>query len=432
MNKGICKFFKLFLLIFLFVSPYQLQADEKGYELEEVVVLSRHNIRSPLSSKGSILDTATPHEWYDWSSNASELSLQGGILETAMGQYFRKWLEKEGLIEENFRPEDDSEIRFYSNAKQRTIATSNYFASGFLPVGDIDIITKVEYNTMDPTFTPQITFANDQYREDAQKAIIDAIPDLSKEYELLMDVLDYRDSEGYKDGSLSDLVNGDNEAIIEVNAEPGLTGSLKNGCSLADALVLQYYEEEDDTKAAFGHELTFEDWQAISRIKDVYGDVLFTSPLVSVNVAHPLLQEIRSELSEKDRKFSFLCGHDSNIGSVLAALEADDYKLEDAVEAKTPIGCKFVIEKLKKNNEEFVRLSLCYNSVDQLRHISLLSEDNPPKFCQLKVRGLETNEDGLYRYEDFMKQLDKSIAAYDELISKYEPSQAQLPKTGIE
>lgn len=431
MNKKILKYLKLFLLVFLFISPYKLNADDKGYELEEVVVLSRHNIRSPLSTKGSILDSATPHEWYNWSSNASELSLQGGMLETAMGQYFRKWLEKEGLIEENYRGENE-EVRFYANAKQRTIATSNYFIGGFLPVNDLDVVTKADYDTMDPVFNPVLTFVNDKYREDASKTILAAIPDLSKEYELLMDVLDFKDSDDYKSGSQSEFKNGDDEAVVEVNKEPGLKGSLKNATSLADALVLQYYEEEDDLKAAFGHELTLEDWQAISRIKDVYGDVLFADKLISTNVAHPLLQEIRSELKNKDRKFGFLCGHDSNIVSVLSALDVEEYKLEDAIEAKTPIGCKFVIEKLKKNNEEFVRLSLCYNSIDQLRHLSLLSDENPPKFCQLKIKGLQANEDGLYRLDDFMKQLDKAIDAYDEMIRKYEPSSAQLPKTGID
>ena len=32
------------------------------------------------------------------------------------------------------------------------------------------------------------------------------------------------------------------------------------------------------------------------------------------------LQEILGELSAENRKFTFLCGHDSNLGSVLAAL----------------------------------------------------------------------------------------------------------------
>jgi len=33
----------------------------------------------------------TPHEWNKWTAGKSELPLRGGVLETQMGQYFRKW-----------------------------------------------------------------------------------------------------------------------------------------------------------------------------------------------------------------------------------------------------------------------------------------------------------------------------------------------------
>ena len=139
----------LTIILFLLTGTTSIKADnesiEDKYTLKEVVVLSRHNIRAPLSTKGSVLDKATPHTWFDWSANASELSLRGGLLETAMGQYFRKWLENEGLIPENYRPQGE-EVRFYANAKQRTIATSRYFLSGFLPVSDLPIITKTEFD----------------------------------------------------------------------------------------------------------------------------------------------------------------------------------------------------------------------------------------------------------------------------------------------
>ena len=65
--------------------------------LDRVVILSRHNIRSPLSGSGSLLGDITPHEWFQWTSNPSELSLRGAVLETLMGQYFRLWLEQEGF-----------------------------------------------------------------------------------------------------------------------------------------------------------------------------------------------------------------------------------------------------------------------------------------------------------------------------------------------
>jgi len=46
----------------------------EGYTLEKVVVLSRHNIRSPLSGGDSILGTITPHEWFEMTRGSSRFS----------------------------------------------------------------------------------------------------------------------------------------------------------------------------------------------------------------------------------------------------------------------------------------------------------------------------------------------------------------------
>ena len=56
------------------------------YKLKEAVVLSRHNIRSPLSDSKSDLGRMTPHQWTKWSAGKSELTSRGGALETMMGQ----------------------------------------------------------------------------------------------------------------------------------------------------------------------------------------------------------------------------------------------------------------------------------------------------------------------------------------------------------
>ena len=81
------------------------------------------------------------------------------------------------------------------------------------------------------------------------------------------------------------FLTNDSEFTLEEGKEPSVSGSLKQACQISDALVLQYYEEPDDEKAAFGHELSQADWESISEIKDVYGDVLFTAPSVAVNVS---------------------------------------------------------------------------------------------------------------------------------------------------
>ena len=414
------------------VSPIADNEFNSKYTLEEMVVLSRHNIRSPLSDKDSVLGKITPYEWFNWSSNASELSLRGGALETIMGQYFRKWLENENLIPENYQPQE-GEVRFYANSKQRTIATAQYFSSGMLPVANVEVEHHAEYDKMDPVFNPQLTFVSDSYNKDAIEQIATMGGDkglngigesLSGAYALAADVIDMKNSDAYKSGEVSDFKTDDLEIVLEEGKEPALKGSLKTACSVSDALVLQFYEEDDLSKAAFGKTLTAEDWKTISSIKDTYGDVLFTAPLIAQNVAHPLLEEIKSELTTDNRKFSFLCGHDSNLGSVLAALGNEEYSLPNAVESKTPIGSKLVFEKwINGSGEEFVSVKLVYQTVDQLRNISLLTLDNPPMSFDILFNGIEKNADGLYSLDDFMNLLNGAIDSYDEIISEYTASE---------
>ena len=395
----------------------------EGYTLEQVVVLSRHNIRSPLSGGDSLLGTITPHEWFEWTSAPSELSVRGGTLEVNMGQYFRKWLEAEGLFPENYHPTED-EVRIYANSKQRTIATAKYFSTGLLPTDDNGVEYHAEFDEMDPVFPPQLTFDSDKYSEDAEAEIMkmysDDIESLSDNYKLLGDVIDMEDSKAVEDGSVEKLSVDDTTLTLEEGAEPGMSGSLKTACSVSDAMVLQYYEEDDEKKAAFGNDLGEQQWENIAEIKDVYGDVLFTAPLVAANVAHPLLEEIESELENDDRKFTFLCGHDSNLGSVLAALGTEEYELPEAIEKKTPIGCKLVFaEYSDSNGEKYMSVDLVYQTTDQLRDMTLLGLDEPPAIYPVPLSGIERNGDGLFAEADVKTKLSDSIAEYDALKNIY-------------
>ncbi|MBR4209326.1 MAG: nucleoside hydrolase [Lachnospiraceae bacterium] len=405
-----------------------LPGEEEKYSLEGVVVLSRHNIRSPLSGGDSLLGKITPHEWFTWTSNPSELSLRGGILETMMGQYFRQWLEAEGLFPANYRPEEGA-VRFYANAKQRTLATARYFAAGFLPVADVEIETHADYDTMDPVFTPALQFVTDEYAADIEKQVAEKggiagmegiHAGLMNAISLLMDVTDMNDSEAYKEGTYGNLLEDETALVLEAGKEPGMTGPIKTATSVADALTLQYYEEADETAAAFGHELSLEDWQKIHTIVDTYSEMLFTAPIVSVNVAHPLLMEIREELENPDRKFSFLCGHDSNVASVLAALGVNEYAISDAVEQHTPIGVKLVFARYRNaEGKAFYKVSLLYQNPEQLRGMTALSLEQPPMEYALSFADVPVNEEGLIAEEDLLALFDRAIAVYDDLLVQY-------------
>ena len=369
------------------------------YKLSEVVVFSRHNIRSPLATKGSVIERITPHQWYPWTSEAGCLSLKGGVMETMMGQYFHKWLVSEGLFEENARPDTD-EIRVYTNSMQRTIATARYFLSGFMPVANIPIEHHCSIGTMDSIFTPQITRIDDEFCTTAFQQIAEMNGEkakmhkvspneyycvlnktgkkLAENYSKVCSVLDIKESPACLQGDTCRFT-GPDTIWLRLNDEPRTTGTLKITTKASDALVLQYYEERDDLKAGFGHSISDEEWLQISGIKIWYDHLLFTAPI------------------------AFLCGHDSNIGSMLAALGVSDYTLPNTVENKTPIGSKIVFEKLVDNNGNyFVSVYLLYHSTAQIRKGAFNDSNLVPTKFPLQFKGISANSDGLYSLDDIL------------------------------
>ena len=422
----------LLLALLFTISPISNKPAEtvntEDYTLEQVVVLSRHNLRSPLSSNGSVPDELTPHSWIEWSSGPSELTLKGGLQETSMGEYFRKWLDNEGLIKESSIPAE-GEVRFYARDKQRCRATARYFAAGMLPLSDIVVEHPGDpYNTED-FMEASLKFYSDAYAADAYaqvaamggkdgfKGLDDQMRDTIK---LVMDTVDMQDSKEYQSGKYGDLLSDGSDFKLAAGEEPDLTGTIKTTSQVVDALILQYYEEPDAVKAAFGHELTGEEWKKIGSFISTYQYIKHGDPLISRNITHPLLIELESELKNDDRKFSFFCAHDVTVLGTLSALGAEPYSLPDSIETLTPIGVKLLFERWRdREGKVWYRVDLVYRSTEQIRNSDMLTLEEPPLRYDIDFKGITKNKDGLISEEDLFKLFDNSIAAYDEITDKY-------------
>ena len=414
------------LAAILFSCGISVQAQTKRpddfrakYQLKEVVVMSRHNIRSPLTSGGAAHTRVTPHQWFAWTSPSSQLSLRGGVLETEMGQFFRKWLVGEGLLPDNYRPEG-SEVLFYANSRQRTFATAKYFSAGFLPFANVEIQHKYFEDKMDPVFTPKFTKMNAKYRQqilDEMQTIHGGpqawMQSVQPTLTMMEDILDMAHSPAAKNDT-THFRYDDTQFVLEKGDEPKMKGGYKLANSVADALVLQCYESESMT--AFGHQLTEKQWRDICAVKEVYDALLFTTHSAAVNLAYPLVSRIREELHHIGRKFTFLCGHDSNLASIGAALRLRYPETEQALELHTPIGSKLVFEKWSDGTEEYVAINLVYQRVGQLQNRTLLSTDEPPMVKPVTIDGLTPNSDGLYRLSELDARMAEAMAEYDAIV----------------
>lgn len=397
------------------------------YSLEEAVILSRHNLRSPLTGKKAVTSRITPHEWFKWTSPRGELSKKGAVLETIMGQFFGEWMAQEGLLKGKL---SDEALRFYSNSLQRTIATARAFSLGMFPAKDIVVEHPYAKGTMNPVFSPVIRWNDEAFLKEAlagmeamggpdgfagigaavapQMKVIERVLDMDKGPAAANDTTCFR--------------TDDVQMTLRLNREPEMTGGLKMALRASDALTLQYYEEPDDRLAAFGHDISFEEWQDIAEVKDWVLDVMCSTPLVATELSRPLVKELLSELEKPGRKFSFLCGHDSNLSSVLGSLGAEYYELPEALEKRTPIGGKLVIGKWKgADGKLYADLHYVYASARQMRSAEALSLANPPKSYPIRLKGLKANADGLYLLEDLVQRMQEIVDA---------PT-ALAPRTGV-
>ncbi len=412
----------------------QAEATEaKPYTLEQVVILSRHNLRAPLSSNGSVPNDLTPHSWIQWTGKSSELTLKGGMEETSMGQYFRKWLDAEGLIPENSIPEE-GEVRFSARDKQRCRATAKYFAVGMLPLADIEVEHPGDDRGTEDFMRDVYKRQTEGYAADATAQVaamggeagFEGLAEQTRDaIKLIMDTVDMQDSEIYQSGQYGDLLTDASGYKIEEAKEPDVTGTIKTASQVADALILQYYEDPDATEAAFGHTLTEEDWAAIGQLQTTFLEMRHGAPIVALNITHPLIQELEKELKNEKRKFSFFCAHDVTVLGTCTALGVNPYTLPNSIETKTPIGVKLMFERLRDaEGKAWYRVSLVYRNTEQIRSGEMLTLDNPPMKYELSFEGVEANGDGLIAEADLFGLLDRVIEAYDALEESYAPADA--------
>ena len=403
-----------------FVLSFSAQAIETldNYTLEQVVVFSRHGLRAPLSSPTSTLGKITPNQWPQWDTPASYLTTRGGVLESYFGHYFSEWLVDNKLLTENTCP-SENEVYIYTNSLQRTIATGQYFTVGAFPGCIVPIIHKEKLGTMDPVFFPVISDDNPEFKQAAitsinqtahAKGIEGLNQKLNNTYQDLSNIINYTQSTNCLADKQCDFTDLPTKIIIEKGKEPGITGPLRTGTSIADAFILQYYEGAPLQDIAWGKIKNNKQFEQLVAIKEHYNTVLFGSPVIAKQVAANLINYINQTFSEKNHtKFTFLVGHDSNVASLFSALKIKSYTLPDQFET-TPIGGKVVFQKWRDNHsgEALMKIEYFYQSTDQIRNLTQLNRNNPPHKVTLEMENCPTNTMGFCSFSTF-KQIIGNI-----------------------
>lgn len=388
-------------------------AAPEGYQLQQVLIMSRHNLRAPLANNGSVLEQSTAKAWPQWDVPGGELTTKGGVLEVYMGHYMREWLAQQKLVTSGECPPENA-VYAYANSLQRTVATAQFFITGAFPGCGIAVHHQPQMGTMDPTFNPVITDDSPAFREKALQAMEKERQgmQLTESYKLLETMIDYRNSPSCKEKQVCSLSEGKDTFSADYQQEPGVSGPLKVGNSLVDAFTLQYYEGFPKDQVAWGEITSDKQWQVLSKLKNGYQDSLFTSTAVAQNVAKPLVKYIDNALvgeGASKAKVTLLVGHDSNIASLLTALDFKPYQLPGQYE-RTPIGGKLLFQRWHDSgsNRDLMKIEYVYQSTEQLRNADPLTLQTPPQRVTLALNGCPVDDQGFCPMETFKKVINEA------------------------
>lgn len=384
----------------------QAQTTPEGYQLQQVLMMSRHNLRAPLANNGSVLEQSTSNKWPEWDVPGGQLTTKGGVLEVYMGHYMREWLAAQGMVKSGECPASDA-VYAYANSLQRTVATAQFFITGAFPGCDVPVHHQEKMGTMDPTFNPVITDDDAAFSEKAIQAMQKerAGMHLDESYKLLEQITRYNTSPSCKEKQRCSLTDEKDTFSATYQKEPGVSGPLKVGNSLVDAFTLQYYEGFPMDQVAWGEIKTDQQWKVLSKLKNGYQDSLFTSADVARNVAAPLVNYIDKTLVT-DRvnapKITVLVGHDSNIASLLTALDFKPYQLHNQYE-RTPIGGKIVFQRWhdSRARRDLMKIEYVYQSSEQLRNADVLTLKSPPQRVTLELKGCPVDANGFCPIDKF-------------------------------
>ncbi|XP_068622102.1 glucose-1-phosphatase-like [Battus philenor] len=390
--------------IFIIVCALILNSDGK-HSLKQVVILSRHNLRTPLSKD---LTDLTPKPWPHWREKRGYLTAKGAHLEGLMGRYFSAWLCKEEILHKDCPTEDM--FYAYANAKQRTRASAESFVKNAFPNCDV----KVHYEKeSDPVFNPVIHNITTKFMDVALKQMNKRLDQLSLNNSLLFmeNILDYKDSEQCRVENKCDLCADKNSINVAVGEKPNISGPIKVAKSAIDSFVMSYYEGFPIKDVAWDFIDNNKKWELIMEISKGYHDVIFNTTLVARDIAAPLIKYMTDIFTnaEETPRVTLIMGHDANVLTMLNSMEFKTFTLHKQFE-KSPVGGKIVFQKWydNKSKKNLLKIDYVYQSMEQLRNGLNLSLDKPPQFTQLELTSCPVDVNGFCLWDDFLLFL-KSI-----------------------
>jgi len=384
--------------------------------LERVVMLMRHGVRPP--TKAPVSPEGTHDQpWPAWSTDYGELTPHGYRAVALLGRWDRhRWIE-EGLLPEEGCPWS-ADIEIAASAKSRAQDTARAMAEGLFPACNIAIAFPANA-AADVEFHPLDSGA---VRMDPDRAMAQARAMLPPGGEAAL-VAENAPLFGLLERALGCCSPTFCEAgprpaskqcgldALPAKFEQGGGGRPKVGALLGTAstisqtFLLEYLEGFPMEQVAWGRLSRDEIGELLEfhRIKFRFEG---RAPYVAAHAASPLATRMLASLRGGAR-LTVLTGHDTNIADLGGLLDLH-WRVPGYPEDDPPPGSAlgFALFRMP-DGERVVRAFYRSQTMDQVRELQPLGDDNPPYFEYLPIPGC----DAPCRLPDFEALVDSKRLA---------------------
>lgn len=390
------------LLAFLLLSLGLSAAED--LQLVQVVLLSRHGVRSPTKTSPPLEDVAKD-AWPKWPVGPGELTPHGVQAATAMGEFYRYYFSQAGVLGSNGCPRTH-EVFVWSDVEERTVKTAQSILDGMYNGCGLKPRTQANRKEDDPLFHPDTGGVCKPDGATVRNAIIGRIgnhPDALMEayaepFARLQNVL----------GCCAPKVCAPSTAATcklqdvpnTITPEGKLKGPISIASTLTEVFLLEFADGMPEDQVGWGRvdEPTLRELLQLHELRyDLAERTFYPAQQAGSNLLDQVLSTLRARVTGKaaktnrapaGAKFVLFAGHDTNIANLGGMLNID-WALDGYQPNATPPDGALAFELFlgKSSGKYYVELFYFAQSPGQLRYASKLTPDRPASVAPIVLPG---------------------------------------------
>lgn len=396
-------------LLLLAVLAWAAPAAAQDYQVERVILLSRHGVRAPTQPIDELDKTvATP--WPSWPVAPGDLTPRGAELMTLMGGYYRTLYAGLGVIPAAERCPDSGAIAAWADVTQRTRVTAQAVLDGLYPRCGLKARHQADIDKPDPLFHPPRRGGACAFDQIEAKAAITArlgdFPSMRKDYAaplaLMQATLCPPNLAG---GKACGLYTQSPEIAATRDGGLAMRGPIGTASTAAEIFQLEDAQGMPGEQVAWGR-LTDAQLYEVMSLHVLQFDLMQRTRYVARQQGSRLLATIVAALQDgkafpgaesgaQTTRFGLLVGHDTNVANVAGLLDLSWTIPGMQPDDPSPGGAiAFELQRDLHTGQRYVGVLFLAQTLQQMREATMLDINQPAgrvnvqlPACKAQARG---------------------------------------------